>query len=478
VGSDGHGDRVESPLTAEGSQLQSWGRDITRRDLLKIAGATAAVAALTPIAAACGGGGGGAPAPGGGGQPTAASGKIQPPATKVNLDFWNGFTGEDGPYLRRLVDEFNKQTPNVAVKFTTQKDLYAALAAAKTANRLPHVSIVHLDQIPQQSENQVFQPIDDLISTLGLSAGNFTEDVWKNGEWKGKRYGVPLDIHTMNMYWNKALFRDAGLDPEKPPATQDEFINAAKAITQKGTAPGYMVVQGGPGANFLVGIQWSTWYYQQGGTWVDDAKSAVNIDTDKAAQAAQFIKRFLDEGISPKGVSSDSEIAAFQAKKNGIVLSGIWTTNAYAKALGQDLGAAPVPKIFGDGVWAGSHHMGITTKQMSEDEKRGAQYFIDWISSNSLEWAKAGQIPAKKEVRDSSEFKAIPYIAQFAEQVPNARFFPAVPGSPAMLFDPGGAGEAAVNFITGRTPDAKAAFEKVKQTQDQKLKENKTKFNF
>ena len=477
MGNDGHEDKVESPLTVERSNLGNWGRDITRRDLLKVAGATAAVAALTPIAAACGGGGGGN-AGGSAGQATSASGKVQPPGTKVSIDFWNGFTGEDGPYLRRLVDQFNKQTPNVAVKFTTQKDLYASLAAAKTANRLPHVSIVHLDQIPQQAENGVFQPIDDLISTLGLSGSDFSEDQWKKGEWKGKRYGVPLDIHTMNMYWNKALFRDAGLDPEKPPSTQDEFVSAAKKITDTGKAPGYMVVQGGPGANFLVGIQWATWYYQQGGTWTDDANSAVNLDTDKAAQAAQFIKRFLDEGISPKGVSSDSEIAAFQAKKNGIVLSGIWTTNAYAKALGQDLGAAAVPKIFGDGVWAGSHHMGISTRQMSADEKQGAQYFIDWISSNSLEWAKAGQIPARKSVRESAEFKNVPYIPQFAEQVSAARFFPAVPGAPAMLFDPGGAGEAAVNFVTGRTPDAKAAFEKVKQTQDQKLKANKTKFGF
>ena len=497
MGNDG---RHDSIVDAAGSSV----REITRRDLLKVVGAGAGVAALAPIIAACGGGqrasqGGASPsAPGAvspsaaasgaspsgsaaasGASPSGSAGAIQPPAANVSLDFWNPFTGGDGPFLRTLVDQFNKETPTVQVKFTTQKDLYGSLQAAKAANRLPHVSVIHLDQIPQQAENKVFQPIDDLIQTLGLSGEQFTEDVWRNGEWKGSRYGVPLDIHTMNFYWNKKLLRDAGLDPEKPPATQEEFVNAAKTITQKGTAPGYMVVQAGPGANFLVGIQFATFYYQQGGTWLTEDGSAVAFDSDKAVTAANFLKSLVDQQISPKNVESDSEIAAFQQGKNAMVMSGIWTTNAYAKALGQDLGAAAVPKLFGEGVWAGSHHLGVPARaNMSADEKQGAYYFINWLTTHSLDWAKAGQIPASASVREDPAFKDVPYIPAFAEQVPAARFLPAVPGSPSWLFDAGGAGEATVNVITGRAADPKAAYETVKGNLTKKFQDAKSKFGF
>ena len=471
---------------AEGA-LAPFEREVSRRDLLKVVGASAGVAALSPIIAACGGGGGGGQRPGGGagqaatlapGQASPGQGKIAPPANNVNLEFWTGFTGEDGPFMKALVDQFNKENPKVQVKFTIQKDLYGALRAAKAANRLPQVSIIHLDAIPGNAEDQIFQPIDEFIQQLGLQATDFTQDVWQNGEWKGKRYGVPLDIHTMNMYWNKELFRQADLDPDKAPATREEFLSAARAITEKAGVPGFMVVQGGPGARFLIGIQWATYFYQQGGQLYSEDYSRSTFNTDAGVEAINYIKSFLDAGTSPKGVESDSEIAAFQQKKNGIVLSGVWTTNAYLKALGNDLGAAPAPKVFGNGVWAGSHHLGMPNRRnMSQDEKQGVFFFIDWISTHSVDWAKAGQIPARQQVRESPEFKQVPVIPVVAEQVPDAKFFPPIPQSPVFVFDPGGIGEAVVNAITGRA-QPKAALDAAAQNIDKRLQQNKQKFGY
>jgi multiple sugar transport system substrate-binding protein len=478
VGNDGRDVMVDGDLTVEDSELAHWGREITRRDLLKLAATTTAVAALTPIAVACGGGGGtGTPGGSVAGTPavTGASGKIQPPATKVSLDFWNPFTGGDGPFLRRIVDSFNQATPNVQVKFTTQKDLYAALRAGKAANRLPQVSIVHLDAIPQNAADGIFQPITDLISTLGITANDFTEDVWKNGEWKGQRYGVPLDIHTLSFYWNKDLFRKAGLDPEKPPANRDEFVAAVKAISEKAGADGFKVVSSGGGANFLLGIEWATAFYQNGGQWTNADYTQSTVNSDAGVSASNFLKELLGQGA--KQAQSDTEIADFKAGKLGMVMSGIWETNGYLDALKDNFGAGPVPKFFGDGVWAGSHHLGVTTRQMSADEKQGAYYFIDWISQQSLEWGKAGQLPARKSVRDSAEFKAIPGVSAIAAQVPLARFFPPIPAAADMLFGPQGAGQAAVSAVTGRK-DAKAALDEAATNITKVLAANKTKYGY
>jgi multiple sugar transport system substrate-binding protein len=462
-------------------------REVSRRDLLKLLGAGASIAALSPIIAACGSGNNSAGASGASASSSAAASvalespagslAIQPPATKVTLDFWNPFTGGDGPYLRGIVDAFNKETPNVQVKFTTQKDLYASLHTAKAANRLPHVSIVHLDAIPQNASDGIFQPIDDLIQTLGLSEKDFTADVWKNGLWKDHRYGVPLDTHTLSFYWNKDLFTKAGLDPEKPPTNKDEFVAAAKAITDKAGVPGFMVVQGGGGANFLLGIEWATTFYQQGGEWTNADYTQATINSDAGVQSSLFWKSLVDQKISPKGTESDTEIAAFKQGKNGMVMSGIWETNGYIDALKDKLGAGPVPQIFGKGVWSGSHNMGITTKQMSDDEKKGAQYFIAWISEHSLDWAKAGQIPARQSVVNSDGFKALPAIPEIQKQQADARFFPPIPGAGDLLFGPQGAGQAAVAAVTGKK-DAKAALDEAATNLTKQLQTNKTKYGF
>ncbi|MFL5925544.1 MAG: ABC transporter substrate-binding protein [Gaiellaceae bacterium] len=458
------------------------GRAVPRRDILKLLGAGVGVAALSPIVAACGGskatqsagaGGGGSVAPAGSG----ATGAIQPPANKVSLEFWNPFTGGDGPYLRGIVDNFNKETPNVQVRFTTQKDLYGALHAAKAANKLPQVSIVHLDAIPQNAADGIFQPIDDLIQALGLSDKDFTPDVWKNGLYKDHRYGVPLDTHTLSFYWNKALFRKAGLDPEKPPTNKDEFVAAAQAITQKAGVPGFQVVQGGGGANFLLGIEWATAFYQGGGEIANSDLSQITINSDAGVQSINFWKSLVDQGISPKGIESDSEIAAFKQGKNGMVMSGIWETNGYIDALKDDLGGGPVPQLFGKGVWSGSHNMGITTRQMSDDEKKGAQYFIAYISEHSLDWAKAGQIPARQSVVNSPEFKALPIVSNIQKQQADARFTPAFPAAADTVTGAQGGGAAAVAAVTGKK-DAKAALDENAATLTKILEGNKKKYGF
>src|SRR4051794_32897604 len=98
---------------------------MSRRDLMKLAGAGVGMAVLGAILAASRGGkgtpgtssgasaaaSGGASASAGASASGGAAGAIQPPATAVNLDFWNPFTGGDGPFLRGIVDTFNKETP-------------------------------------------------------------------------------------------------------------------------------------------------------------------------------------------------------------------------------------------------------------------------------------------------------------------------------------------------------------------------------
>ena len=119
--------------------------------------------------AACGGGSAPVPGqqqsvPGGGG----AEGYDGP---NVSLQFWNGFTGGDGPIMKKLVQQFNTEHPNIQVAMNTLQwaDYYAKLPSAVTAGKGPEIAIMHVDSVATNAARRVIQPLDDVAAALKLS---------------------------------------------------------------------------------------------------------------------------------------------------------------------------------------------------------------------------------------------------------------------------------------------------------------------
>ncbi|MDQ3943328.1 MAG: extracellular solute-binding protein, partial [Actinomycetota bacterium] len=111
-------------------------RRLTRREfLLASAGAGAGL-----VLVGCGGGGGGQGGSGGGEEYSGPS---------VELAFWNGFTGGDGPYMNALVDQFNAEHDNIQISTNTVEweDYYQRVPAAVRTEEGPDVGIMHVDQL-------------------------------------------------------------------------------------------------------------------------------------------------------------------------------------------------------------------------------------------------------------------------------------------------------------------------------------------
>jgi multiple sugar transport system substrate-binding protein len=189
------------------------------------------------------------------------------------------------------------------------------------------------------------------------------------------------------------------------------------------------------------------------------------------------MRGLIEQGLQPQDVEADAEVSSFESGDSCMAITGIWQTTRFADALGDDFGAGPIPQIFDQpGVWAGSHTLAIS-KDASGDTLQGVKHFISWLSANSANWAKAGQIPARNEVRDSDEFKAIPHIPDIAAQFDAARFPPPIPGSAEMLGGPGGVTEKLLETLTGGG-DPKPGLDQAAETYTQILQENKAKYGF
>ncbi|MFB9235056.1 ABC transporter substrate-binding protein [Plantactinospora siamensis] len=395
--------------------------EISRRRLLGLGAGLGAAGALT--LAGCGG----KSASDTGGSTSGGNGGKDYTGPKVSLKLWNGFTGGDGDIFKKLVDQFNSEHQNIAVTPATYEwaDYYAKLPGAVSSGNGPDIAVMHMDQLATFAARKVIMPLDDVASALGLSEGDFAPTVWKGGIYQDKRYGIPLDMHPLGFYYNKSVMQKAGLDPEKPPTNRQEY-EAALAALKKSGVQGFWVSP----FQFTGGMTAYSVINQFGGSLFDQGAQSATFNADPAVEAVTWLVDMIKQGYSPANVGQDADYLAFKAGKNAFNWNGIWQINDLKKSPNVQWGVAPVPQIGSkQGVWANSHNFTIVQQRSADNNKiAGAKVFINWLSQHSLDWGKGGQVPARKAVRESSDFTALPDISKLAPELEYAAFPPAVPG--------------------------------------------------
>ncbi|GAB3688834.1 ABC transporter substrate-binding protein [Angustibacter aerolatus] len=395
--------------------------DLTRRGFLGLGVGTAAAAALT----ACGGGKSASDAAGGAGaaKPSGTfTAKYDGP--KITLSYWNGFTGGDGPFMKQMVAQFQKEHPTIAVNSNTIEwaQYYQRLPAAVTAGKGPDVGAMHLDQLATNAVRKIIVPVDDVASAIGLSEADFTPEVWQAGQFKGARYGIPLDVHSLAMYYNTDDFTKAGVT--EAPTDKASFQAALDALKGKGgqDQPFWMPTRW-PAHLMFLSLLW-----QNGGEPYATDGSRATFDSEQGVAALTWMRDMVTRGYSPSNVAIDSQYVGFKNKKLSVTWDGIWQINDL-NAAKLPYALAPVPKIGEtNAVWANSHNFYLT-RQATQDENRlqASKVFIDWISQKSAEWAGAGMVPARKSVRESAAVKGTKQ-APIAAEIAQLKFLPPVPG--------------------------------------------------
>ncbi len=386
---------------------------LSRRGFLVIgAGTTAA------FLAGCGGGQGVGSTPTAGGEFT---GKYTGPA--VNLDYWNGFTGGDGPTMQKMVEQFNQAQKNITVKSNTidWADFYQRLPAASNAGKGPHVGVMHLDQLATNAARNVIVPLDDVAEQIGLAESDFTAAVWGPGIYNDSRYGIPLDVHSLAMYFNQDHFDKAGIS--EPPTDAASLDEACKKLQAAGYETPFWMPNQWPAHLIFFSLLW-----QFGGEPYSEDGSEASFGSAEGVEALSWMKEQVDKGYSPTNVDVDAQYLAFKNGENSITWDGIWQINDL-EASGLNYGIAAIPTI-GDepAVWANSHHF-FMTSQAAEDEdlSNASKMFISSLSQESAQWAAAGMIPARNEAREDSSYTDAPQ-AVLDSYLENLHFLPAVPG--------------------------------------------------
>jgi multiple sugar transport system substrate-binding protein len=436
---------------------------LNRRQFLGLgAGAGASM-----VLAACGGGtdappGAGGGGGGGGGQ--FGEGK-EYTGPNVSLAFWNGFTGGDGPFMRKLVDQFNGEHQNIKVSMNVLQwaDFYPKVPTAVTSGNGPDIAIMHIDQLATNAARRVIIPVDEVATVLEYQESDFAPAVWSAGVWQEKRYGIPLDIHPLLQYHNEKYIGQA-------PTDRASFDSTVKDAEGKGAQNPFWVTSTWPAH-----LMWWSLIHQFGGTPYSEDGSQAQFNSDAGVEALTWQVSNIQQGYSPKNVANDAQAVAFRQGKNALTWDGIWMMNEWAKVDGLQWQASPVPQI-GDqqAVWASSHNFVVTSQAQKDPNKlQASKVFISWISDHSIDWAKAGQIPARASVRETPEFQELEVQNIAAQQLDYVKFPPAVPGIgevTAPTF------ELAVNEAVLGKKSPKAALDEATSKANQLLEANKKKY--
>lgn len=140
--------------------------------------------------------------------------------------------GEEGALVQKILDGFNAAHPDIVAKYVEISwdgwmEKHTAAFASGNPPDVTYQPDVFAIQFARRGQ---LLATDGFVDVAQVKA-QFYENIWFSQSWEGKVYGVPLIVGGSAFFWNKDHFKEAGLDPEKPPDTWDEQIQFAKKLT-------------------------------------------------------------------------------------------------------------------------------------------------------------------------------------------------------------------------------------------------------
>lgn len=285
----------------------------------------------------------------------------------ITVEFWNSWTGSDGDILVAKVNEFNETNPwNITINMDISSQFSEKLATTlPTGDCAPLVLMGNADRFRYAD---YLLALDDIWENTSLSESDFTPNAMEVCKTDGVLYAIPFQNSLYYLFWNKDLFEKAGLDPETPPQSFEEWADYASRITDPDTntyGSGLFMSYGNQ-QMCLMGIK-GGWAVTKAG----DGKWSVNIANNEGyKEYLTWMKEIYNNEDNPVENEIDS---MFKAGQIGIMVNGPWLI-AGAEESGINFG---ISKIFGNepvGDVAGF----FVTSGASDEQKLACERFMQW----------------------------------------------------------------------------------------------------
>ncbi|WP_160685883.1 ABC transporter substrate-binding protein [Clostridium sp. C2-6-12] len=354
---------------------------------------------------------------------------------KTVVEFWHYWDGNNGNAINELVNKFNSENKDIEVKtiFVTSDQLMTKLQTAISSNTVPSIAAADISGMAKLRSSGKLLELDKYIQQNNIKVGNFYESLLEYGKQDNKLYSLPVSTNNLALFYNKDLFKEAGLNPENPPKTWEELeLYSQKIISKDPTNYGFeFYTQVGDNGE---GLTWQLqpYLWQTGADFIKDGKAAFN--NENGEKALNFLVKLINEKVSPVGSWDD-----FAKGKCAMVVDGSWMTGIWKDSVKFDFGTSMIP-VPSDNQYA--TNMGgeqIFAFNKTEKENDAAAKFIAYITSaeTQIEWdKKTFFMPIRKDVAENADYlnwikSTEPRLMPFVEQQKYAHARPSIIEYPA-----------------------------------------------
>jgi sn-glycerol 3-phosphate transport system substrate-binding protein len=361
---------------------------------------------------------------------------------KTKVVWWHAHTGAIADRLNEIVKKFNSSQADYEVEAVYKGSYPETMTAAIAAYRAKtHPQVLQVQEIATQTmlSSGAVYPVYQLMSDQGIKINwaVFISVVKAYYSYKGNLYSMPFNSSTAILYYNKSLFKKAGLKADKAPASFEEIEKAAKAV----------VVSGASKIGFTV--SWPSWTLMENmHAWHDrpfadqqngfaGLATQLKINDPLSERLMDLISRWQNEGIftySGRGSKGDQPITNGEA---AIGLASTALVGTLAKTAKFEWGTGFLPRLSGFGQGnciIGGASLFVMKGHKPEEYKAVAKFFEFLGKTEQQAWwhAETGYLPisnsALKALQSTGHFKKNPDLYTAFAQITKGKNTVNTPG--------------------------------------------------
>lgn len=315
-------------------------------------------------------------------------------AEDVKITVWS--LDRDIQPAPNLIKDFNALNNGITVEYRQIQfdDVVSEAMRAYSTGQAPDIIAIDNPEHALFASRGAFLDLTDKIAASDVvKPENYYPGPLKSVMWDGKYFGIPKATNTIALYYNKDMFKAAGLDPNSPPQTWDALVEAARKLTDP--AKNVYGLTFSAKANEEGTFQFLPWA-QMGGGGYD------KINSEGAVEALETWKQIIDEKLASPDTLTRSQwdsTGTFNSGNAAMAISGPWELDRMLTEAKFDWGVAllPVPQegaerssAMGDFNWA------IFSSTEHPDEAfKVLEYFV---SQDDRMFKDFGQLPPRSDI--------------------------------------------------------------------------------
>jgi len=322
------------------------------------------------------------------------------PTGPIKIVYWRSITGAAGTAQDDLGTRFNASQQEVSVDVQyqgTYPELQTKLIAAIAAKSTPDIVLLDSPMMPYFAKNGQLVALDDYIKGKdGVDLNDFYSGLYADGKYDGKQYSWPFARSTPVLYYNKDMFKEAGL-PDRAPETWTEFKEFCTKLTVKDKRVGYAV---------QLGLTTAHWYFQgmlyAHGNDISDDKYNILLDQPSALAGAKYLQDLIKSGVAVAGPDAQAE---FTNQRSGIHFGSTGSLTSIASTSKFNVGVGFIPGEVRRQVPIGGSVIAVMSAS-SKEKQAAAWKFIKFMTnaeSNVYFVQKSGYMPISKSAAESKE---------------------------------------------------------------------------